>query len=60
MWRKAHDSMAGVNAQVMKAVVQSPLEYRAAALAATAMGARPGDLALEAEAASAFCTRMFS
>lgn len=59
-WKQAHDMMAGVNSQVMKSIVQSPVEHRAAALAATAMASRPGDVGMEADAASAFCTRMFS
>jgi hypothetical protein len=59
-WKHAHDSLAAVNSQVIKSIVQSPIEHRAAALAATAMASRPGDLGMEADAASAFCTRMFS
>lgn len=44
----------------MKSIVQSPVEYRAAALAATTMASRPGDLGMEADAATAFFIRMFS
>jgi hypothetical protein len=60
LWKQAHDHLHGVNAQIMKSIVQSPVEYRAAALAATAMASRPGDIGMEADAATAFCTRMFS
>ena len=59
-WKHAHDAMASVNSQVVKSIVQSPVEYRAAALAAVAMASRPGDIGMEADAASAFCMRMFS
>ena len=60
VWKQAHDTLAGVNSQVIKSIVQSPIEHRAAALAATAMASRPGDLGMEADAAAAFCMRMFS
>ena len=59
VWRQAHDTMAGANAQIMKSIVQSPIEHRQAALAATILASRPGDVRLEADAAAAFCTRMF-
>jgi hypothetical protein len=60
MWRKAHDAMASANAQVMKAIIQSPIEHREAALAATSMATRPGDIGMEAQAAASFCARMFA
>ncbi len=60
MWRKAHDAMANANAHIMKAIIQSTIEHRAAALAATSMASRPGDIGLEAEAAASFCARMFA
>ena len=60
LWKQAHDNLNGVNSQIMKSIVQSPVEYRAAALAATTMASRPGDLGMEADAATAFFMRMFS
>jgi hypothetical protein len=60
MWRKAHDGMLAANAQIMKAIIQSPVEHRQAAIAATMMASRPGDVGLDSEAATAFCTRMFA
>ena len=59
-WKQAHDNLNGVNSQIMKSIIQSPVEFRAAALAATTMASRPGDLGMEADAATAFFARMFS
>ncbi len=56
----AHEALATANSHIMKAVVQSPLEYRTAAVAATAMASRPGEFEMEAETAVSFFKRVFS
>jgi type II protein arginine methyltransferase len=57
-WRAAHDELAGVNAQLARAVAQDPLEYRAVAAAAVAFAARPGEHGLEAAGAAEFAVKM--
>jgi len=44
----------------MKGVVQSPLEYRKAAQAATAMACHPGVLGIDAADAESFAKRMYA
>ncbi len=60
VWRAAYDELAAANAALMKAIVQSPMEHRAAAVAATHMASRPGDIGIEADAAAQFFKRMFA
>lgn len=55
-----HDQLVAVNAQLMKGVVQSPLEYRKAAQAATAMACHPGVLGIDAADAESFAKRMYA
>jgi len=59
-WRAAHDELAAINASLVRAIVQSPLEHRAAAMAATQMASRPGDIGIDVEAASQFFRRMYA
>lgn len=57
-WRAAHDSLQGLNSQLVRACVQSPLEYRAVAQAAVALAARPHDVGADAQQAAEFCVKM--
>jgi hypothetical protein len=58
VWWAAHEALSGVNAQLAKACVQNPLEYRAVASAAVAFAARPHDFGLDAGQAAEFCARI--
>jgi predicted RNA methylase len=58
VWKSAHDALQGVNSQLVKACVQNPLEFRAAAQAAVAFAARPHDLGLDGGQAAEFCMKM--
>ena len=57
-WQAAHDHLQGFNAQLVKACVQNPLEYRAMALAALQLAARPHDTGVDAAQAAAFAAKM--
>ena len=59
-WLFAHSRLAAANGELMKSIIQSPLEYRAAALAALKMGCHPGALGVDVADASAFFQRMFA
>ena len=59
-WQSMHDALADLNGCLMKAIVQSPVEHRHAALAATAMASRPGDVGLDTDAAAQFFRRMYA
>jgi hypothetical protein len=59
VWQSTHDALADLNGRLMKAIVQSPVEHRHAAIAATAMASRPGDVGLDADAAAQFFRRMY-
>lgn len=56
----AHGKLAAVNAEVVRGLVQSPLEQRNAARVAMLLASRPETFAMEAEAAAGFVRRMFS
>jgi hypothetical protein len=49
-----------VNEQLSKAAIQNPMEFRALAMAAVQIGARPHDLCVDPEQAAAFCNRFMS
>ena len=57
-WQEAFDQLQGVNSQLVKACVQNPLEYRAVALAALRLAARPHDLGVDTTQAVDFCVKM--
>jgi hypothetical protein len=54
------NKLSGLNQQLMKNIVQSPVDHRRAALAATQMAARPGDLDIDLDAAVHFFRRMYA
>ena len=58
MWKQVHDALEKGNAQLVKACVQNPLEFRAAAQAAVAFAARPHDLGLDPTQAAEFCMKL--
>lgn len=58
VWMAQYKALQPINAQLVKACVQNPLEFRAAALAAVQFAARPHDFGLDASQAAEFCTRM--
>ena len=58
VWEAAFTQLSALNAQLAKACVQNPLEYRATAIAAVAFASRPHDHSVDAEQASEFCTKM--
>ena len=57
-WKEAFDRLQPLNASLVRACVQSPLEYRATALAAVELAARPHDHGVDAAQAHEFCSRM--
>lgn len=60
VWRASYEEMSALNAQLSKAAIQNPMEYRALALAAVQIATRPHDLGVDAEQAAAFCARFMS
>lgn len=58
IWKASHDALQEVNQQLVKACVQNPLEFRAAALAAVQFACRPHDVGLDAAHAAEFCVKM--
>ena len=56
----AHEGIKKITDDIARAIVQSPIEYRAAAEAAVAAGARPGDLGLETDVGAEYCLRMMA
>ena len=59
-WKRVYDECSAMNAQISKAVIQNPLEFKAVAMAAVQFGSRPHDLDMDAEQAAAFCHRFMS
>jgi hypothetical protein len=59
-WAVAHEGIKKITDDIARAIVQSPIEYRAAAEAAVAAGARPGDLGLETDVGAEYCLRMMA
>lgn len=59
-WMSTHDRLAEINKRLMKNIVQSPVEHRRAALAATQMAARPVDLDLDADVGVQLFRRMYA
>ncbi len=59
-WAVAHEGIKKITDDIARAIVQSPIEYRAAAEAAFAAGARPGDLGLETDVGAEYCLRMMA
>jgi len=57
-WRTAYDRLQGLNSELVKSVVQNPLEFRAVAQAALQFAARPHDLELDAQQAMEFCVKL--
>jgi len=58
VWKSAHDSLQQINSQLVKSLVQDPLEYRAVAQAAVQFASRPHDLGLDAGHAAEYCMKM--
>lgn len=58
VWRTAYDRLQGLNSQLVKSVVQNPLEFRAVAQAALQFAARPHDLELDSQQAMEFCVKL--
>lgn len=58
IWKKVHDTLQSGNSQLVKACVQNPLEFRAAAQSAVAFAARPHDLGLDRAQAIEFCMKL--
>eukprot|EP00958_Prasinococcus_capsulatus_P011345 scaffold1124_cov361-Prasinococcus_capsulatus_cf.AAC.26 len=57
-WHVQFQHMEKINSDFLRTIAQNPLEYRQAAEAAVAMGARPMDVGLECDVAQSFCSRM--
>ena len=58
VWAAAYEQLSALNAQLAKACLQNPLEYRATASSAVAFASRPHDLGVDVEQATDFCTKM--
>lgn len=57
-WDADFQALARANDVLMRAIAQSPLEYRCVATAAARLAARPGDAGIDGEAAASFLQRL--
>eukprot|EP00894_Picocystis_sp_ML_P005289 jgi/Pico_ML_1/55806/g1442.t1 len=60
VWFQRVHRVQQLNKELMKAVAQSPLEYRSLAIASVQMASRPWDLDMDTDPAADFCTRLMS
>ncbi|KDD75511.1 hypothetical protein H632_c645p0, partial [Helicosporidium sp. ATCC 50920] len=60
LWERMFDSLQGVNAQLVRACVQNPLEFRATALAAIKFATRPQDFGLDLPQCVDFCAKIMA
>lgn len=58
VWKAAHDALHRANAELAKACVQNPLEYRSIAQTSVEFASRPHDVGLDASQAAEFCMKM--